>query len=111
MKIGKRIKDIKVEKNLKLREMASDTGLSVSYLSDIINDRTDPSLKTLLKISKSLGVTNSYLLEEEEVYKVEGLDELQELLRDFPSWPKEHQNKVIEYIKERRLLIELDKNK
>ncbi len=111
MKIGKRIKDIKVEKNLKLKDMASDTGLSVSYLSDIINERTDPSLKSLLKISKSLGVTNSYLLEEEEIYFAEGSDELKELLKDFHFWPKEHQDKVIDFIKDRKLLIELDNNK
>ena len=40
-----------------LRELAQRTGLSVSFLSDIERQRTDPSLQTLEKLGIAYGGT------------------------------------------------------
>ena len=62
MLIGKNIRTIRKEKGLKLIELAKCAEISVSYLSEIENNITNPSLKTLKKIAKALKVNCSELL-------------------------------------------------
>lgn len=62
MRIGRRIKELRREKELKQVELASKAGISNTYLSDIESDRTMPSLKTLIKISNALGVNTNIFL-------------------------------------------------
>lgn len=54
--IGEKIKCERLKKSLKQYELAKKAGISNTYLSDIEVGRTSPSLKTLDKISKALGV-------------------------------------------------------
>lgn len=58
MKIGAIIKKIRLEKGIKQIELARMAGISNTYLSDIESGRTIPSLKTLTKIARALGVEN-----------------------------------------------------
>ena len=44
------IKRIRKERGMTLKNVSEKTGLSISYLSDIERGRTEPSLKTLIKI-------------------------------------------------------------
>jgi transcriptional regulator with XRE-family HTH domain len=41
---------------LKLRELSERTGLSISFLSDIENGRTAPSLKTVERIANAYSI-------------------------------------------------------
>jgi transcriptional regulator with XRE-family HTH domain len=43
--------------------MATASGLSLTYLSDVERDRTRPSIKTLMRIAQVLGVTVGDLIE------------------------------------------------
>lgn len=54
--IGEKIKRERLKNRLKQYELAKKVGISNTYLSDIEVGRTSPSLKTLDKIAKSLGV-------------------------------------------------------
>lgn len=54
--IGEKIKCERLKKSLKQYELAEKAGISNTYLSDIELNRTNPSLKTLDKIAKALGV-------------------------------------------------------
>jgi XRE family transcriptional regulator, regulator of sulfur utilization len=56
MDIGKVIKEVRSKKKLKQKELSDYCNISVTYLSQIENNRKDPSLSTLEVISKSLGV-------------------------------------------------------
>lgn len=47
----------------KLREVSEDTGISVSYLSDIERGRTLPSLKTLITLCDYYGIVIGDLFE------------------------------------------------
>ena len=55
MKLGRKIRDIRVSKNMTQKKLAESAGISNTYLSDIERMRTSPSIKTLLSIADSLG--------------------------------------------------------
>lgn len=64
MTLGEKLKELRKEKGLSLRELAKQIGnISASYLSDIENDRYDPSLKKLKSIAQALNVPTAYLLD------------------------------------------------
>lgn len=64
MNVGERIKQLRKQNNLTLRELSQKADISVSFLSDIENGRSKPSLEKLKYISEALGTTISYLLGE-----------------------------------------------
>ncbi|MFP4018511.1 MAG: transcriptional repressor LexA [Bacteroidales bacterium] len=64
MSLGKKLKELRKEKDYSLRELAKKIGdISASYLSDLENERYDPSLKKLNKIADALNVSTAYLLD------------------------------------------------
>lgn len=62
---GARVKEIRCRKGINQKKLAELAGISNSYLSDIEVGRTNPSLKTLFKIAKALGVDISTFVIEE----------------------------------------------
>lgn len=108
MKIGQNLRELKTLKKLKLKDIAGATGLSVSYISDILNGRANPSLETLLKLSDCLGVPAATLIGEEAgTYRTEAETMLYELLGDFSQWPGPDQADLLEYIEARKKIIRL----
>ncbi len=98
MKIGKKLKELKTLRKVKLRDIAEKTGLSVSYISDIINEKANPSLDTLLKLSDYLGVPPSQFIGEDPVsYLTPAEARLRGLLEDFSLWPANDQEDLLEY--------------
>lgn len=65
MSLGEHIKELRKKKGLTLRELSKKIGISISFLSDIENSRSKPSLQKLEAIAKGLDVTVSYLLGED----------------------------------------------
>jgi len=57
MKLHERLKELRTERQLTLKELAERTELSVSYLSDIERGRTVPTLATLETLANALAVT------------------------------------------------------
>ncbi len=63
IKIGKKIKKLRKQKNLSLDELAILTKTSKSYLSDLeTNASFNPTLDKLIKISKGLKITLESLI-------------------------------------------------
>jgi SOS-response transcriptional repressor LexA len=60
---GHKIKIIRTEKKLSLEQLFERTGVHISTLSKIENDKTDPEKETLEKIAKGLGVDVWELME------------------------------------------------
>lgn len=56
MEIGERIKSIRKEKKINQKTLAERAEISCSYLCDIEKGRTNPSIKTMFKILKELGI-------------------------------------------------------
>ncbi len=56
MTLGKRILELRLKSKRTQQQVSELTGLAVSYLSRLENDRMSPSIRTLTKISKALHV-------------------------------------------------------
>lgn len=65
--IGDRIKTLRKEHSLTLKDLSEKANISVSFLSDIENGRSNPSLERLNDIAKALDTTTSYLLGENQL--------------------------------------------
>lgn len=57
MKIGERLRQLRVQQNLSLEQLARKVGLTRSFLSQIENDKTSPSIATLIKLLNVHNVT------------------------------------------------------
>lgn len=55
-KLSQRIRDRRIEKNIRLRELARRLGIAPSYLSDIENERRIPAEGVLRGIAKELDL-------------------------------------------------------
>jgi len=56
-KLGKRISQIRRQRNLTSERLAYENGISKGYLSDIENGKRLPSLKLLEKLTRAFGVS------------------------------------------------------
>lgn len=61
--LGKRIAEIIKEKGLKTREVAHDADMDVENLRKYIKGKQEMKVTTMLKITKSLGVTVTELFD------------------------------------------------
>ena len=62
--VGLRVRNLRKEKEWTVNELALRSGLSTGIVSQIERNKANPSLKTLERIRKALGVTLSALLED-----------------------------------------------
>ncbi|EGS9999431.1 helix-turn-helix domain-containing protein [Clostridium perfringens] len=56
MEIGESIKNMRKNKKINQKTLAERAEISCSYLCDIEKGRTNPSVKTMLRLFKELGV-------------------------------------------------------
>lgn len=82
-KLGKRIKEERLKKNLTQEQLAESVNLSSVYISHIENASTKPSLETVVNLSNALNITPDFLLfdslyESKEYIK----DEISQLLNN-----------------------------
>ena len=66
MDLGKKIREARARNKITLKDLAQDTGLTISFLSQVERGTTSPSLKSLRKISDALRVRLGSLFEEEQ---------------------------------------------
>ncbi|MGI6031355.1 MAG: helix-turn-helix domain-containing protein [Eubacteriales bacterium] len=64
MNIGEKIKYLRKQNNISLRELAQRTGVSKTTLSDLENNAKNPSLDTLDKVARAFHMTPADLLQE-----------------------------------------------
>ena len=67
MNIGQNIKRIRVSKNMSQKELISMINMGAPQFSRIENGKTDPSVNTLERIAKALGVSLSQLFEDDTI--------------------------------------------
>jgi len=66
--LGQRIRELRTEANMTLAACATESSISVSYLSDIEHDRTVPSLDRLNDVAGVFGLDASELLRGVKTY-------------------------------------------
>lgn len=61
--VGKKIKELRVNKNLTLKDLSAETNLSIGFLSQLERGLTTVAIDSLSNIAKALEVNLSYFLE------------------------------------------------
>lgn len=75
MNIGENIKRIRTAKNLSQKEVTINANLDTAQYSRIENGKTDPSVNTLERIAKALGITLAELFAStDELKEINSLD-------------------------------------
>ncbi|MGC7872690.1 helix-turn-helix domain-containing protein [Desulfosporosinus sp. SYSU MS00001] len=69
--ISKQLKQVRLEKQLTLDELAKRTGFTKSLLSKIENNKVSPPLSTLMRITRALDVSLSELFRAAEARRIE----------------------------------------
>lgn len=64
--IGKRIKALRLEKKMTLKQVAEKTDLSISFISQVERSKSSITLESLKKISEALGISPSYFFPTEK---------------------------------------------
>ena len=73
--IGEKIKQLRIEKNMSISELAEKANVAKSYLSSIErNIQSNPSIQLIEKISPVFGVSVNELIRDHQ-YNTEELDE------------------------------------
>lgn len=65
--LGRRIRKLRVERRMTLKQVEIACGLSATHLSEIERGRTSPTIGALIRISRSLGKRPSFFIEREEL--------------------------------------------
>ncbi|OED44984.1 hypothetical protein AB832_01650 [Flavobacteriaceae bacterium (ex Bugula neritina AB1)] len=96
MDISKNIKRIREAKKLSQKEVISAIGMGAAQYSRIENGKTDPSVSTLVKIAKAMGVSMAELFTDKDVLKdINSIDTtLMERVTLINSLSKEEQNTI-----------------
>jgi transcriptional regulator with XRE-family HTH domain len=94
MNLGEKLRNLRKNlRGLTLARVAEDTGLAVSFLSDIERGNTKPSLATLQKLASYYQVNLSELLEESNQPTINDGDllppGLKELVKEDPNIEKD----------------------
>jgi len=75
MELGEKLKGIRKNlRNYTLQKVFEETGISVSFLSDMERGKTKPSIETLQKLANFYQVNLSDLLEDSQDNKMENRD-------------------------------------
>ncbi len=64
--IGRRIRHLRQTKNIPLKELAAKTNLTASFLSQLENGMSSPSVESLSKIAAALETAVGYFFQKEE---------------------------------------------
>lgn len=103
MELGEKIRFLRKEKKMTLKNLSEITNISVSFLSDIENGRSMPSVDSLSLITRALGVTVSYVLSEEPAAN-EHKEELDNLLKDYNKWSSQDKSELLHYLRAKKSL-------
>jgi len=90
-KIGEKIKSLRFEKGMTLKDLSLKTGLSISFLSQIERGSSSIAITSLKKIADSFNVKMTYFFEEIENYSYVSKKEVQE--------PFKVEGSYVEYIR------------
>lgn len=62
IKLGKNLKRIRAKKGISQGDIARSLGVSRGYVSNIENGKTNPTLATIVRLAKAVGVSSDQLI-------------------------------------------------
>lgn len=115
MNLGIKLKQLRKVAGLSLKDLSAKTNISISFLSDIENGKSNPSYEKLTLIASTLNVAVSYFLEDIEENKNVPFEHLLadpdfltviSLLSDFKDWEENDRRELVDYLKAKRCIRE-----
>ena len=119
MTVGSHIKTLRKQRKMTLKALGEKTALSPSFLCDIEQGRTKPSLKRLEAIAGALDTSVAYLMGEEAYadkvpqwisdivrelcHSEDGL-EIMRLLSDYSKWSESDRQEFLQYLRVKNML-------
>lgn len=64
--LGRRVRKLRAERRMTLKQVESACGLSATHLSEIERGRTSPTIGALVRIARALGKDVAFFIEREE---------------------------------------------
>lgn len=93
--IGSRLKRARTAKGLSLRELARLSGVSPSFLSQIENGKSQPSIATLFEFARQLEVPIDTLFDEDDIASEPAAEQRQTHLDPSAAWSNtEYSNRI-----------------
>jgi len=65
--LGRRIRNLRAERHLTLKQVEESSGLSATHISEIERGHTSPTIGALTRIARALGRAASYFVEEQDL--------------------------------------------
>lgn len=96
-KIGKRIKDIRLNKRLTQEYVANIADVNVSHISNIENNHVKVSLSTLIQICNALETTVDYILSDEYINSTSSIE--QEIIHELKYCSDDLKLQILKIIK------------
>ena len=98
---GKRLKELRESRGLSLSELAAQSGVAKSYLSNMERDKmTNPSLEVMTKIASVLDITPQLLIsQDKDVNKEQSVLERLALAEGINQEQLKEYKELIEFIK------------
>lgn len=95
-KLGLRIKETRIDRNLTQENIADYVSCNVSHISNIENNHTKVSLNVLLGIANALNTSIDFLLSDQYINSSLALDN--EILRVLKDCDDEKKKKILKMI-------------
>lgn len=95
--IGKKIRNVRISKNLTQEYVANMVDVNTSHISNIENNRVKVSLSTLVQICNALDTTVDYILADEYNHPSSVIE--QEILHEVQSCSLETQKQILKIVK------------
>ena len=119
MTLGLRIKEVRKDRKMTLKRLGALTNLSASFICDVENGRTNPSVEALQHIAKALETSVAYLFGESDYRDLmpqpvldtvialsavpQGLEILNHLA-DYTAWSDTDKKELLQYLSVKSLL-------
>ncbi|NLB20797.1 MAG: helix-turn-helix transcriptional regulator [Clostridium sp.] len=113
MNIGSKLKEARLDLDLKLKDVSKASNLSLSYISDIENNKSIPPLLTLQTLCNVLDIELYDLFKNDHVITLKTSQDnktLHNLLLDFETWPQADKDELISYLNVKRQAREEARN-
>jgi len=97
LKLGEKIKELRLRNRHTLSQVAGKAGLSIGLLSQVENNAVSPPVATLLRIARALGVNIGYFFREEESKERAVVVRRDERKKVFRRMPAQHEQSGYTY--------------
>lgn len=97
MSIGQRLKEKRTESKLSLQKLSNLTGIPISSIRDYENDKYDPPISKVLKLSIALKCSIIWIATGEDKEKLNLTEKELKLIKIFNDINDVDKNEIIEY--------------